>query len=483
MNHTFRLPRLVVDAAIAASAVGLAWAGDASPLVLGLVAAAGLAFLVVEGCSFYNRPYPQPHDQPAQYELHTVQADDFGSFWKPHEADRVLHHVESCAQAGNTFVYVFIHGWNHNASPGDSNLRDFNRKTLAKLCRDLGTSSRRALRERMTGSAHFRLIGIYVGWRGRSLPGPLNFFTMWWRKAAAERVGEGDVSEFVERLQRIYLRANALRRAPRDTEVKPMMGLVAIGHSFGGQVLLKSMAPSLEYALVERASTQADVTRPAANAPAIDVRVPVDSLGDLNILLNPATEAYQFGRIDALYRQLRFPDSQTPQLVVFSADDDVPRKAFFPIARLLTLPFRPNFRDAYQGRLYGRALGVLPEQWTHEMHFAHGALDSLGDADYAADDGLRVRRFDFSDLACFGGVQMRRLAGVPSLQPPIANSPVSVVQVHEKIIDGHNGIFGEDFQHFLAAYVASVEGKRLMLRHESFVKARAAQPDGEDDGF
>lgn len=471
MNRSINLPRMLVDAAVLGALLALLGFLGVAPAALGWTAAAGAAFIAFEGVSLYNRCWPQPHDQPAHYELHTVQLDDFGSFWKPQEADHVLRHVEAAAQAGNTFVYVFIHGWNHNAAPGDSNLRDFNHKTLAKLCKDLSTPSRRALREKLSGSADFRLIGIYVGWRGRSLPGLLNFGTMWWRKAAAERVGEGDVSEFIERLQRMYLRANSIRREPHETAVKPMMGLVTIGHSFGGQVLLKSVARSLEYALTERASTLADVTRPAANAPATDVRIPVDSLGDLNILLNPATEAYQFGRIDDLYRQLRFPDRQTPQLVVFSAVNDVPRKCFFPIARVLTLPFRPSFRDAYQGRLYGRALGVLAEQQTHAMTRAPGAADSLVDADYATDDARKVRLFDFSGLACFGGVRMQRLPETGSLRPAIANSPVGVVQVRDKVIDGHNGIFGEDFQHFLASYVAFVEGKRLLIRHEDFVKA------------
>ena len=477
VNHTFKPARLAVVVLLVMAALELLRRHGTSPGMLWTLAAAGAIFVLVEGFSFYNRTYPQPA-QPDNYELHTVQFDDLGSLWDPAQAEKVLERVDTSWQAGNTFVYVFIHGWNHNASPSDPNLLDFNAKTLAKLCLDLSSDERKALRAKLTGSEHFRLIGLYVGWRGRSLPGFLNYATMWWRKSAAERVGEGDASEFIERLQRMYLRANAVTRSPEDSAVKPMMGLVTIGHSFGGQLLLKSVSRSMEFALAERATKVADVTQPAANAPATAVRLPVDSLGDLNILLNPATEAYQFGRIDSLYRQLEFPDTQTPQLVIFSADNDVPREAFFPIARLLTLPFRPSFRDPYQGRLFGKSLGVLQAQLTHGMQLAPDQSDSLANSDYTDQDGDKVRTFDFSDVVRFGGVEMRRLPAVGALAPPIANSPVSVVLVHDKIIDGHNGIFIDQFQRFLAAYVAFVEGKRLMIRHERFTAAAAAKKAG-----
>jgi hypothetical protein len=179
-----------------------------------------------------------------------------------------------------------------------------------------------------------------VGWRGRSLPSFFDYGTMWWRKSAAERVGDGDVSEFLERLQRIYLRANAFKRYAQNPGGTPYMGLVTVGHSFGGQVAFKSVARELEGSLTERAPEQTDaVTKPSIPSRPVVERVAIDSFGDLNILLNPALEAYQFARIDGLYRQLTYPSTQTPQLVVLSADNDVPREFFFPIARGLTRPF------------------------------------------------------------------------------------------------------------------------------------------------
>jgi len=446
-----------------------------------LLIALGVA---LNGCGLYHKQYPLASLPTPGYQLHTVQVDDFGSFWDAHHANDVLASVDASSQKTNTFVVVFIHGWHHNADPEDTNLRDFN-DTLSALNKTLRSETRTALRNRLTGDPEFRLIGIYVGWRGRTLPGVLDYATMWWRKSAAERVGDGDVSEFIERLQRIYLRANSINRPPKESPIKPFMGLITMGHSFGGQVLLKSVARPLEFALAQRAPCLAEVTGPPHNSDPTAVRTAVSSLGDLNILLNPAAEAYQFGRIDALYRQLNYPMDQTPQLVVFSAENDVPREAFFPIARFLTLLFRPTFRNDYQAQLWGQALGILGPQQTHVLTRAVDSPDSLTEIDYATDRGKKVKEHDFTGETIFGGIRLAPRTDVDAPHTAIKNSPVAVVVTRDDIIDGHNEIFHPDFQGFLSSYVAFIEGKRVLLRHDRFSAtapagdriAPAAQPE------
>ena len=439
--------------------------------VLGWLLACVAPALLLCSCAFYDHPFDTPPASRSGYELRVVQLDDFGSFWEPDRARDTIAAVEaqSLSSTSSTFVVLFIHGWHHNAAPDDQNLRDFS-SWLAKLSAQLSQPARRAARERLTGSADFKLIGIYVGWRGRSLPGLLDYATMWWRKSAAERVGDGDLSEFLERLQRIYLRANAYARYAKAPGHTPLTGLVTVGHSFGGQALLKAVGRSLESALTQRAPCLTDAsTPPAAPRSLVAERVAIDSFGDLNILLNPATEAYQFARIDGLYRQLAYPSNQSPQLVVFSADNDVPRKFFFPIARALTRPFRPPFRGSYQGELWGQSLGEVQAQQTHELRLAAGQPDSLVDADFGQ-DALKVAQYDFTGASAFAGVQLSRLPGVAA----IANSPVEVVVTHDRIIDGHNGIFQSPFLDFLTGYIAFIEGKRVVLRYQRFEAQRLA---------
>jgi hypothetical protein len=442
------------------------------------IAAGGAVFLT--GCSFYNRSYSTEHSAvsgPA-FDLNIVQLDDFGSFWNADEAAKLIQAVDAQSQAANTLVLLFVHGWHHNAEPGDPNLIDF-KKSLQQLSAELSQPKRRETRQELTGSPDIKVIGIYVGWRGRSLPGWLDYGTMWWRKAAAERVGDGDVAEFLERLQRIYLRANAFKRYQLNPGKTPFMGLVTIGHSFGAQVVLKSVCHEIEGDLVERAPRQTDaVTVPSASTNPIPERVPIDSFGDLNILLNPALEAYQYARIDGLYRQLSYPSAQTPQLVVFSADNDVPRQLFFPIARGITRPFRPSFRNPYQGALWGKALGELPNQQTHELRLATGEADTLTDADYSEERRHRIAEYDFTAETVFAGIRLSPLSS-PRV---IANSPVAVVVTHDKIIDGHDGIFLLGFKKFLAPYIAYIEGKRAVLRYQRFEECRKTGKGSEATG-
>ncbi|MEX3694381.1 hypothetical protein AB3X91_41100 [Paraburkholderia sp. BR14263] len=445
------------------------------------VCAAAVAAATFAGCSLYNKRYETANLAPPPYDLKIVQIDDFGSFWDATRANQTLEEIKQATQEGNVLVVLFIHGWHHNAADDDENLLDFN-KTLQALSNVINTPVRQALREQLTGSKELRLIGVYMGWRGRSLPGFLDYATMWWRKSAAERVGDGDASEFIERLDRIYLRRNTSPPDSGPAEPKPTMGLVTIGHSFGGQVLLRAIARSFEYSLAERAPCFANVLKPVSDPrAAVAEHTPVDSLGDLNILVNPATEAYQFARIDALYRQLAYPETQTPQVVVFSADNDVPRKSFFPIARVLTRPFRPGFRpddDNYQGALWGKALGELPQQQTHDLSLVQRP-DSLTDADYAGPNpGAKIEAFDFTGAeVVFKGVGLtpvqQHVPGGPNFTP---FSPVVVAVTHQDIIDGHTGIFGETFRNFLVDYVAYVEGKRALLKFRKHVQLRSGMP-------
>ena len=429
-----------------------------------------VVFLFFAGCSFYNHAYPVSQSSPAGYDLKIVQLDDFGSFWDTDQAQGTLADIEkqSLSMTESTYVVVFIHGWHNNAAPNNRNLSQF-KSWLTRLSVEFSQPARRATRAEITGSPDYRLVGIYMGWRGRSLPGLLDYGTMWWRKSAAERVGEGDASEFLERLQRIYLRANAFTRYSKAPEHTPFTGLFTIGHSFGGQVLLKAVARPLEGQLAMRAPCLTNAVTPAIPPPRPEPeRIPIDSFGDLNVLVNPALEAYQFARIDGLYKQLSYPTEQTPQLVVFSADNDEARKAFFPIARGLTSPFRPMFRNSYQGQLWSKALGELTDQQTHDLNGAAGQPDSLNDADFQPENRQKVADFDFTSSTIFAQVKLERMPG----KIQIDNSPVSVIYTHDKIIDGHNGVFDPKFTAFLAQYVAYIEGKRIVRRSQRFQQLR-----------
>jgi hypothetical protein len=426
------------------------------------------------GCAMFNKPYvqdSQKYQVQPDFELHVVQSDDYGSFWDVKQAQATLDRVEASSKDGNTLVVLFIHGWHHNADPTDKNLQQ-SIEALNELKALLNTPERRKLRQKQTTSPDVNLVGIYVGWRGRSLPSLLDYLTFWGRKNTAERVGEGDVSEFIERLQRIYLRANGggTNDEPPAQQPKTITGLVTLGHSFGAQVLWKALARQLESPLTQRSRCLADRLSPTVLTQLSTEEVAFNTLGDLNILINPALEAYQFARVDSLYRQVKFLTEQTPQLVVFSSDNDDVRKIWFPVGRAVTGPFRPNFRsegDARQARLWGRALGEVDDQISHTLARSKpaGAADSLTEQDYLTPD--KIRAYDFTQPTTFAGITLTPSAGQNGRAPRVPNSPVLVVRTEEKIVDGHNGIFEPGFRQFLARYITFIEGKRLVLRQEN----------------
>jgi hypothetical protein len=73
----------------------------------------------------------------------------------------------------------------------------------------------------------------------------------------------------------------------------------------------------------------------------------------------------------------------------------------------------------------------------------------------------------------FSEVKLTRLPN----SPVIANSPIEVIYTHDKIIDGHNGIFQPVFLDFLAQYIAFIEGKRIILRYQEFEERRSKGQD------
>lgn len=110
-------------------------------------------------------------------------------------------------------LIVFVNGWHHNAQPDDENLSDFN-EFLASI----------------EGYGGKPVNGLYVGWRGDSFDTfmswePSDVLSIWDRKCASIRVGEGGLRHLVA-----YLRQ---RHAQRQ--------VIIIGHSLGGSALFHAI--------------------------------------------------------------------------------------------------------------------------------------------------------------------------------------------------------------------------------------------------
>jgi hypothetical protein len=114
-------------------------------------------------------------DVQDSYDLAVIEFDDPGWYHNPAIQNKLVQYLRS-KQSEHLTIILFVHGWRHNASEGDANLREFR-----NLLEDAVANEKHAR------SPH-RVFGVYLAWRGLSLRGLLSYSTFWTRKNAAFRV-------------------------------------------------------------------------------------------------------------------------------------------------------------------------------------------------------------------------------------------------------------------------------------------------------
>jgi len=228
---------------------------------------------------------PQNAAEPG-YLLGIIEFDDQGQLFSRAQLDAVLERIEQESATREFLAVVFVHGWKHNAREGDDNLNHF-RDVLNRL------SATEAALSLGQGVTPRRVIGIYLGWRGLSVSTPgLDNLSFWDRKNTAQKVGHGEVTEVLSRLELIRRVRNA-----QDPGTHQRSRLVVVGHSFGGAVVFTAVAQILE-------------SRFLATAGPTGVSSDIEGFGDLVVLINPAFEALLYSAqrpVDAARHLLQEP--------------------------------------------------------------------------------------------------------------------------------------------------------------------------------
>jgi hypothetical protein len=407
---------------------------------------------LVVGCAYNHKNFDPTRSPMAGEDNFVIQLDDYGQFWDRKPADEAIARITSLAQRTNVIVLLFVHGWNHDAAPDNEDLRDF-AKALGdarRLLIDVDNPESevyRLSRLKLTDIEDLTIVGIYVGWRGRSLPSFLNYATFWGRKATAERVGQGDLREFLFNLNSIYRERRELRAKGVQ---KHFMGLASTGHSFGAQVLFKSVAHEIENELI-LATRQGLKTEPPARE-----SVQLIGFGDLVVLLNPAFESLQFERIRRLSDKLTYSKYQSPVVLVVSSAGDVPRQVLFPFGRSLDALFRPSFREG-QKSLWTEALGEYEPFRTHSLEILpEGATAPRFDPEWYLSKRCAIATYDLSNVPKIQGVSL-----VPTTRHS-PNNPFLVAYASTDVVLNHTEIFKDELIKFLFDYVAIAQGKRMV---------------------
>lgn len=467
-------------------------------------ALAVVGLLLVDGCASYgNKPYRLGDGasiETPEYTMRFVEADDEGWLWSPKQANDAIDTVTASAAKVDTFVVLFVHGWHHSSRCCDDNIEGF-KETLTQLHGQLlKLNSRATAAGARPGQAeNFRLVGIYVSWRGASLPGFLDNVTFWGRKSAAQRTGEVDLREFLDRLNQVYRRHNevTVKQAASATP-NTFLGLVTIGHSFGGQVLLRSVSAALEQEL-QSVTPDPGYLRDHPSTQPQPLNRPLHGFGDLVVLINPAVESAAYQRLRILSQELTYTDGQTPVMLTVSADNDVPRRWPFRWGRILGEWFtnKPYNENEHERESERQALGIYSQnglQITHRLqaldpkatlvvttktHTPEPFCASSGPCEcqwlewrnpgpilkpdsLSWDTTTTLDRYDFSQETIFNNVVLEPLPEASARH----FEPFVVASASPAIIDGHSGIFSGPFIEFLTSYIGFIEGKEYLLTAE-----------------
>ena len=316
------------------------------------------------GYDVAGRCRTQMHEHSDNYDLFFTEFTDQGLQYPSREwgeaGYQINHTIKGLKQIAEDHegvsLVVFVHGWQHNAKHDDGNVISF-RKLLQSA----------ASIEQAGGSKH-RVVGVYVGWRGRSIDagGLLSNLSFWTRKSTALRVAQGSPRELFNRLRGFKCAQNlgqGQKSSPGDcTELaggssRPKVRMLMIGHSFGGWILYNAVAGSL----VESLTQDIDMDDRGIQ------RTKSTRYADMVILLNPAFEASRYTPLHRIATtRPRYSHYQAPLLVSVTTDADQATRIAFPMGRFINTIFENETGDE-EGDAIKYTMGHMPDYVTHRL--------------------------------------------------------------------------------------------------------------------
>ena len=385
------------------------------------------------------------------YDMGFVEFTDRGNVFNRTGLDSVLAYVEQqAATPEGASVVVFIHGWQHNASPEDSNLQSF--RNMLSRAAELNVARQR------------RLIGIYIGWRGQSVSIPVAEFTTYWdRKRTAINVGHGGVTEVMLRLEHSLAQYNTPAGPNHNI-------LTALGHSFGGAMLLAAVNEVLLDRVVNASPVGHEFC--SSNASECSTCVETRTFGHGVILLNPAVEANElFPLKEVVASEHCYASTQQKLLHVVSSEADAATNIAFRAGQFVGVSITES-ELPLQRTYYGKSVTVNEHD-----------LDTTTIGNYEAfRTGHSVKRTSSNIADCRVQDEWRNECYIPCkkdakcLEPdkrsqhiPVgSNEPLHFLYTDSNFIKSHSDIFNPE----VSAYITSV------VMENSYKRIRPL-PDGE----
>jgi hypothetical protein len=307
---------------------------------------------------------------------------------------------EHLSQQSQNFVVVFIHGWRHDASIGDDNVKDV-RVYAAHVASFLDYRCRR-----MNRYCNAAVTAIYIGWRGArvneqgltrlfktwnaeqlgvGLGTLLAFPTLFDRKPVSERVAPAALSALRRIDQLLETRNNGRDLLSRDR-------MITFGHSLGGNMI----ASALRDRMVE-------IIR--RHEPGTKLKAPI---GDLIVLLNPASEAanwtmlqratHERGNVDWSFNESENRPDHEKAHALYAIDQP---PIYIALTAASTWP-AGEFRETDKRKMRAREQGSNPQRVLTDCDLVkarYGEYNDRADYDWATHDLFPAFRGDFRAAA------------------------------------------------------------------------------------
>lgn len=386
------------------------------------------------------------------YELGFIEFSERGNLFDVKSKDIVLNKIRTYSKENGVVVVVFVHGWKHNAKFDDKNVESF-RSALETL------SKNKLLKQK-------KVVGVYVGWGGLSFHGlQAENTTFWDRKAVAQEVGKGGITELFLELEQI------------DSN-KTENILAIVGHSFGGAIVLSA----LDEILLERLIFK-------KNHPKEKLKY----FGDAVVLINPAIEANQAFQLQEVAREIDLNQKDkngsiknpTKILHVISSEGDLATKYVFPIGQFLGTALTWNQEKIK--RKYGNCdyniseydLDLTTVGNFKPFHTANLIENPKINKQLFTENGEKAKPGDIvGDMwkyeGCCTDINKCKLSRDSKYHLPCTESyPISFLYTAKSFIDGHNDIFNCNITSYLLATISEA----LFYQNKDNASERIEQKD------
>lgn len=363
-----------------------------------------------------------PNEEP--YSLSFIEFDDQGYFWDAQQLTQLSDHVREAGKARGVLLIAFVHGWNHSAGVGDSNIACFE-EVLKAVARMESANNRGAARA---------VVGVFVGWRGRVFNNDRvnSAVSFWNRLAVADRIGtRGDLARLLQ----------VLRQLRSDVQGRFASALTITAHSMGARATFFAVRAQIAQDLMEARTNSRALTR----------------MANMIMLVNPAFSAADYRVVHLLAQDLSAmkPSGREPVMVLMSSEADDVTRVLYPLGVRVTGWLQESKPEDRQ-LLWETAANHAPYV-THRLVLREGSPTSYAQPQSCGCPTARADQFTIARgrqraerreaLFQYKDIRVGAADGSPPFHMQLTPAstatpaPVMVVQADRQIIRHHGDMF------------------------------------------